>query len=83
MHLGPRHAAARARYGDIAAVMAQHKFGLAAAIVHLRFGRKLDPRRYNHARYLECLLILRFLRRHNPQQYYFIRDALVREQSSK
>ena len=77
MHIGPRHAAARARYGDIAATMAQHKFGLTAAILHLRFGRKLHPHSHQRARYLEALLILRFLRRRNPHQYYWVRDALT------
>jgi hypothetical protein len=78
MHLGPRHEAARARYSDIAATMARNQFGLDAAILHLRFARKLESTNYHRARYLECLMVLRWLRRNNPHQYYFIRDALTK-----
>ena len=77
LRLGPRHEAARARYGDIATTMARQRFGLADAIRHLRFAHKLDVNRYNRARYLECLMLLRWVRRNNPHQYYWVRDALT------
>ena len=77
LKLGPRHEAARARYRDIATTMARQRFGLADAIRHLRFAYKLDVNRYNRARYLECLMLLRWLRLNNPHGYYAIRDALT------
>ena len=77
MHIGPRHEAARARYSDIATTMARQQFGLADAIRHLRFAYKLDVNRYNRARYLECLMLLRWVRCNNPHTYYAIRDALT------
>jgi len=77
MGLGARHDAARARYGDIVDTMKRQGFGLRDAIQHIRFARTLEPTNYNRARYLECLIMLRWLRRHNPHAYYAIRDALV------
>jgi len=77
LNLGPRHAAVRARYGDIAATMARQQFSLNAAILHLRFARKLEPTNYNRARYLECLIMLRWMRRNYPHRYYSTRDAIT------
>jgi hypothetical protein len=77
LNLGPRHEAVRARYGDIAATMARQKLSLTDAIQHLRFARKLEPTNYNRARYLESLIMLRWMRRHYPNRYYSTRDAII------
>ena len=77
LNLGPRHEAVRARYGDIAATMARQQFGLDAAIAHLRFVRMFETNRYHRARYLESLIMLRWMRRNYPHRYYSTRDALT------
>jgi hypothetical protein len=80
--LGPRSQAARARYGDLAATIARQKLNLHDALLHVKFARnieksKIAPNRFHLARYLEAIILLRWLRRHNPRAYYAIRDALT------
>jgi hypothetical protein len=80
--LGPRSQTARARYGDIAHQMKKQELNLHDAILHLRFFRRIEkaktaPNKYQLGRHLEALMLLRWLRRHNPRAYYPIRDALT------
>ena len=79
--LGPRSQATRARYGDIAAVIRRQELNLHDAILHLKFARniersKIAPNRYQLARYLEALMLLRWLRRYDRHSYYSVRDAI-------
>ena len=80
--IGPRSLEARARYGDIAAQMKKDEFNIHDAIISLQFFRRIEkakiaPNKYQLARHLEALMLLRWLRRNNPRSYYAIRDALT------
>ena len=80
--LGPRSRTARANYGGIAAEFAKQELNLHDAILHLRFFRRIEkakivPNRDKLGRNLEALMLLRWVRRHNPRAFYPIRDALT------
>lgn len=80
--IGPRSQEARARYGDLAAQMKKDEFNIHDAIISLQFFRRIEkakiaPNKYQLARHLEALILLRWLRRNNPRAYYAIRDALT------
>lgn len=77
LRVGACHPAPQARYGDLARRLDNMQLGLGDALIHVRFAYMLERVPYNREILREAMLLLRWLRRHNPDSYYAVRETVA------
>lgn len=77
LKLGAADIAVHARYGYLARRLSDWRLNLDDTLKHLRFAYLCEPHPFNRQILMEATILLRWIRRHERNRFYSIRDALT------